>query len=162
MHRALWSPCPNKCRPPGGPKRQPEEVNRKKCPFTCTPLRARKYSPKKCAGHLIRRVCVFFFESLLKCEALGENFEYVTKCKNVPDVFFVSVFLYILTFSLAMTLRYFRTSRFFPSAVRSKVADFGVIITIAVTVLVDNYLKFDTPKLAVPLKFEVKFAFFSA
>jgi hypothetical protein len=59
-----------------------------------------------------------------------------------------------------MTLRYFRTSRFFPSAVRSKVADFGVIITIGFAIFVDSYLKFDTPKLVVPLKFEVSLIFF--
>jgi hypothetical protein len=35
------------------------------------------------------------------------------------------------------------------------VADFGVVITIAVAVGVDMYLAFDTPKLMVPLKFEV-------
>ncbi len=36
-------------------------------------------------------------------------------------------------------------------------ADFGVVITIGVAVGVDIYLGFDTPKLMVPLKFEVRF-----
>lgn len=53
------------------------------------------------------------------CAALGSDYELVRKCDYVPDVFFVSVFLYMLTFFLAMTLRYFRTSRFFPSFVSS-------------------------------------------
>jgi hypothetical protein len=52
-----------------------------------------------------------------QCNKLGENFEFNKKCKYAPDIFFVSVFLYVLTFCLAMILRYFRTSRFFPSIV---------------------------------------------
>ena len=89
-----------------------------------------------------------------ECASLGAEYEYVTKCKYSPDVFFVSVFLYTLTFLLAMTLRYFRTSRFFPTFVRSKVADFGVVITILIAVGTDYALGFDTPKLIVPIKFQ--------
>ena len=54
-----------------------------------------------------------------------------------------------------MGLRSFRTSPFFPTFIRSKIADFGVVITIILAVLLDLYLGFETPKLMVPLKFEV-------
>ena len=39
---------------------------------------------------------------------------------------------------------------------RTKVADFGVIITIASAVSFDYFMGLDTPKLNVPLKFQVK------
>lgn len=37
-------------------------------------------------------------------------------------------------------------------------SDFGVVITIGAAVLVDMFFGFDTPKLIVPLKFQVKFS----
>lgn len=42
----------------------------------------------------------------------------------------------------------------FKKKIRSKVSDFGVVITIVAAVLLDSAMKFDTPKLIVPLKFE--------
>ena len=75
-----------------------------------------------------------------------------------------------------MVFKFFRTSRFLPSFVmklrnfsnkkkkancisilkiRSKVSDFGVVISIGLAVLIDIYYGFETPKLIVPLKFEV-------
>jgi hypothetical protein len=76
-----------------------------------------------------------------------------------------------------MTLKLFKKSRFFPADViiimiylfnflknlfknllkiRNKISDFGVVFTIATAVLIDYYIGIDTPKLLVPLKFEVK------
>ncbi len=52
-----------------------------------------------------------------ECASLGAGYEFIKNCKYSPDVFYVSVFLYALTFFLAMTLRTFRTSRFFPTFV---------------------------------------------
>lgn len=52
------------------------------------------------------------------CNRLGPKYEFTKLCDYQPDIFFVSVVLYLFTFFLAMTFRYFRTSRFFPSAVR--------------------------------------------
>jgi hypothetical protein len=52
-----------------------------------------------------------------ECEALGERYEYRDECKMIPDVFFFSIVLYLITFTLAMSFRFFRTSSFFPSIV---------------------------------------------
>jgi len=41
---------------------------------------------------------------------------YITNA--VPDVFLLSLILFLGTFTVAMTFRMFRTSRFFPTAVR--------------------------------------------
>jgi hypothetical protein len=52
-----------------------------------------------------------------ECKKLGVGYEFARACKYTPDVFFFSVVLYLFTFLLAMSLRQFRTSRFFPSFV---------------------------------------------
>ncbi|CAF0855369.1 unnamed protein product [Brachionus calyciflorus] len=104
--------------------------------------------------HLGNQTIAGNFLNQKECENLGSAYQFRKDCKYSPDVFFVSVFLYIFTFLLAMTIRAFRTSRFFPSSIRSKVSDFGVVITIISAVALDSYLGFDTPKLIVPLKFE--------
>ena len=52
-----------------------------------------------------------------ECKKLGKNYEFSRNCKYTPDVFFFSIVLFIFTFLLAMSLRLFRTSRFFPSFV---------------------------------------------
>ena len=59
------------------------------------------------------------FSSLneIECKKLGENYKFSRNCKYTPDVFFFSVVLFLFTFLLAMSLRQFRTSRFFPSFV---------------------------------------------
>jgi len=41
---------------------------------------------------------------------------------SIPDVFLLSVILFLGTFTLAMTFRMFRTSRFFPALVRSSIS----------------------------------------
>ena len=44
--------------------------------------------------------------------------------KAVPDVFLLSVMLFIGTFAVAMTFRMFRTSRFFPTIVSTGLLKF--------------------------------------
>lgn len=99
---------------------------------------------------------VYDLNSLSKaeCRGLGVEYEYIKKCTYIPDVFLFSCVLFMLTFLLAMGLRSVRTSRFFPTSIRSKISDFGVVITIAVVVTIDYLVALDTPKLQVPDKFE--------
>lgn len=91
-----------------------------------------------------------------KCEALGKQYKFIRLCKNTPDVFFFSVILYLLTFIMAMYLRDIKFSTFFPTQVRSKLSNFGVVITISIMVLLDYLTGLDTPKLHVPDEFHVK------
>jgi len=92
----------------------------------------------------------------LRCVQVTENGSLTTNTTglDVPDVYYFSIFLYIFTFSFAMILKSFRTSRFFPSAVRYKVSDFGIVIVIGSAVALDYFCGYNTPKLNVPLKFE--------
>ncbi|KAK3577145.1 hypothetical protein CHS0354_037481 [Potamilus streckersoni] len=72
----------------------------------------------------------------------------------VPDVFFLSILLFIGTFALANAMVAFKTSSFFPSFVRQTVSDFAVLIAILAMVGLDAIIGLDTPKLNVPEKFE--------
>jgi len=71
----------------------------------------------------------------------------------VPDVFFISVILFFGTFALAMAFRNFRTSPFFPSRLRSTVADFAVFLSLLSWTAIDYMFGVPTPKLNVPEEF---------
>lgn len=58
------------------------------------------------------------------CKKLGDGFEFAKQCEYSPEVFFVSVFLFILTFVLATALKYFRRSRFLSTIVSISITFF--------------------------------------
>ncbi|XP_074639855.1 electroneutral sodium bicarbonate exchanger 1-like isoform X1 [Acropora palmata] len=73
-------------------------------------------------------------------------------CHN--NVFFLSVILSLGTFALALSLKGFRTSPYFPTKVRAVISDFAILIAIMVMVGVDVAFGVNTPKLDIPLKFQ--------
>ncbi|XP_065309256.1 electroneutral sodium bicarbonate exchanger 1 isoform X8 [Dermacentor albipictus] len=75
-------------------------------------------------------------------------------CQYYADVFLFSVLLFITTFALAVFLKDFRTTSYFPTYVRALVSDFSVVIAITLMSVADMLLGLDTPKLEVPEKFE--------
>lgn len=96
--------------------------------------------------------------TLKNCTESGGNLtgtacdrHYITD--SVPDVFFFSVILALGTYSLAMAYRNFRTSPYFPTIIRSTVADFAVFMSIVTWTAVDYFFGLDTPKLNVPKEF---------
>ncbi|KAE8581069.1 hypothetical protein XENTR_v10024657 [Xenopus tropicalis] len=72
----------------------------------------------------------------------------------VPDVLFWSVILFFATVIMSSTLKQFKTSRYFPTKVRSHVSDFAVFLTILTMVLVDFCIGIPSPKLQVPNEFK--------
>ncbi|XP_072838407.1 sodium-driven chloride bicarbonate exchanger isoform X3 [Pogona vitticeps] len=72
----------------------------------------------------------------------------------VPDVLFWSVILFFSTVTLSSTLKQFKTSRYFPTKVRSVVSDFAVFLTIMCMVLIDYAIGIPSPKLQVPSTFK--------
>ncbi|MEE6489446.1 hypothetical protein FKM82_015564, partial [Ascaphus truei] len=72
----------------------------------------------------------------------------------VPDVLFWSAILFFLTVILSSTLKQFKTSRYFPTKVRSIVSDFAVFLTIMSMVLIDYGIGIPSPKLQVPNAFK--------
>lgn len=73
---------------------------------------------------------------------------------SVPDVFFLSLILFVATFSIAYFFRNMRNSRFFPARVRSTLADFAVFLSIVICTTLDFCIGIETPKLNVPAGFK--------
>ncbi|KAG8189148.1 hypothetical protein JTE90_018441 [Oedothorax gibbosus] len=71
-----------------------------------------------------------------------------------PDVYLFSVILYASTFSIAVFLKEFKFTPFFPSKVRSTISDFAVVIAILLMTVTDALVGLSTPKLQVPAKFQ--------
>ncbi|XP_076870676.1 electroneutral sodium bicarbonate exchanger 1 isoform X2 [Brachyhypopomus gauderio] len=72
-----------------------------------------------------------------------------------PDVLFWSTILFFSTFFLSGFLKQFKTSRYFPTRVRSVISDFAVFLTIVLMVLIDYAIGIPSQKLQVPDKFKV-------
>uniref|UniRef100_A0A8C7N7W4 Anion exchange protein n=1 Tax=Oncorhynchus kisutch TaxID=8019 RepID=A0A8C7N7W4_ONCKI len=68
-------------------------------------------------------------------------------CKYVPDLALISFILFFGTYSMTVSLKKFKTSRYFPTKCRSLVGDFSIIISILVFCGIDYLLGLDTPKL---------------
>ncbi|XP_078539976.1 sodium-driven chloride bicarbonate exchanger isoform X1 [Lissotriton helveticus] len=72
----------------------------------------------------------------------------------VPDVLFWSSILFFATVIMSSTLKEFKTSRYFPTKVRSIISDFAVFLTIMSMVLIDYAIGIPSPKLQVPNVFK--------
>uniref|UniRef100_A0A3P8UXM6 Anion exchange protein n=1 Tax=Cynoglossus semilaevis TaxID=244447 RepID=A0A3P8UXM6_CYNSE len=71
-----------------------------------------------------------------------------------PDVLFWSTILFFSTFFMSSFLKQFKTSRYFPTKVRSMISDFAVFLTIVIMVLLDYVVGVPSQKLKVPSKFQ--------
>ncbi|XP_038144008.1 electroneutral sodium bicarbonate exchanger 1 isoform X2 [Cyprinodon tularosa] len=71
-----------------------------------------------------------------------------------PDVLFWSVILFFSTFFMSAFLKEFKTSRYFPTKIRSMISDFAVFLTIVIMVLLDFVVGVPSQKLKVPSKFQ--------
>ncbi|XP_048879516.1 electroneutral sodium bicarbonate exchanger 1 isoform X2 [Brienomyrus brachyistius] len=71
-----------------------------------------------------------------------------------PDVLFWSVILFFSTCALSSFFKQFKTSRYFPTKVRSMISDFAVFLTIVIMVLLDYVVGIPSQKLQVPSKFK--------
>ncbi|KAF4078824.1 hypothetical protein AMELA_G00185930 [Ameiurus melas] len=92
-------------------------------------------------------------------ECLDLNGHFVgTACGHhgpyTPDVLFWSAILFFSTFFLSTFLKQFKTSRYFPTRVRSMISDFAVFLTIVLMVLIDFAIGVPSQKLQVPSKFK--------
>ncbi|XP_015118680.1 sodium-driven chloride bicarbonate exchanger isoform X3 [Diachasma alloeum] len=77
-----------------------------------------------------------------------------TTPQYVPDVFLMSIILFMGTFLLSVELKDFKNALFFPSKVRQIVSDFAVIIAIFSMSILDYCTGIATPKLEVPSEFK--------
>ena len=70
--------------------------------------------------------------------------------QNVENVFLMSVLLFAGTYFIATKLKSFNSYRFFPTWMKSQIANFAVVIAIVTMTLVDFFTGVNTPKLLVP------------
>lgn len=72
----------------------------------------------------------------------------------VPDVFLLSIILFMSTFAITVLFREFKNTPFFSTRVRSFFSDFAVVIAIGSMTAVDAWLGVATLKLDVPQEFK--------
>ncbi|XP_073771321.1 electrogenic sodium bicarbonate cotransporter 4 isoform X4 [Danio rerio] len=77
-------------------------------------------------------------------------------CKYVPDLAMLSFILFFGTYSMTISLKKFKSSRYFPTKCRALIADFAIIISILVFCAVDYGMALDTPKLHVPTQIKLR------
>ncbi|ESN92615.1 hypothetical protein HELRODRAFT_69270, partial [Helobdella robusta] len=73
---------------------------------------------------------------------------------SVPDVFLLSCVLMFGTFAVAIFFRNMRSTTYFPTFLRSMIADFAVFLSLVFWTAVDYFLGLNTSKLDVPTKFQ--------
>ncbi|XP_072446914.1 electrogenic sodium bicarbonate cotransporter 1-like [Chiloscyllium punctatum] len=89
--------------------------------------------------------------SLTKQDCLKHGGQLVGQtCDYIPDITLISFILFFGTFVCSMSLKNFKTSRYFPFAVRKLISDFSIILSILIFCGVDILVGVDTPKLIVP------------
>ncbi|TNN77652.1 Electrogenic sodium bicarbonate cotransporter 4 [Liparis tanakae] len=75
-------------------------------------------------------------------------------CKFVPDLALMSFILFFGTYSMTVTLKKFKFSRYFPTKLRKLISDFSIFMSIMTFVGLDMLLGLKTPKLIVPTEFK--------
>uniref|UniRef100_G1P2B0 Anion exchange protein n=1 Tax=Myotis lucifugus TaxID=59463 RepID=G1P2B0_MYOLU len=71
-------------------------------------------------------------------------------CQFVPDLALMSFILFFGTYSMTLTLKKFKFSRYFPTKIRALVADFSIVFSILLFCGIDACFGLETPKLHVP------------
>ncbi|XP_075413036.1 electrogenic sodium bicarbonate cotransporter 4 [Tenrec ecaudatus] len=71
-------------------------------------------------------------------------------CRFIPDLALLSFILFFGTYSMTLTLKKFKSSRYFPTKVRALVADFSIVFSILMFCGIDACFGLETPKLHVP------------
>ncbi|GLD62766.1 electroneutral sodium bicarbonate exchanger 1-like protein [Lates japonicus] len=105
----------------------------------------------------VAALCATSWKSAKECISLQGHFV-GTACGHhgpyTPDVLFWSTILFFSTFFMSAFFKQFKTSRYFPTKVRSMISDFAVFLTIVIMVLLDYAIGVPSQKLKVPSKFQ--------
>uniref|UniRef100_A0A3P8XHT7 Anion exchange protein n=1 Tax=Esox lucius TaxID=8010 RepID=A0A3P8XHT7_ESOLU len=75
-------------------------------------------------------------------------------CKYVPDLALMSFILFFGTYSMTVSLKKFKFSRYFPTKMRKLISDFSIFMSIMTFVGLDRLIGLKTPKLIVPTEFK--------
>uniref|UniRef100_A0A8C2J3P2 Anion exchange protein n=1 Tax=Cyprinus carpio TaxID=7962 RepID=A0A8C2J3P2_CYPCA len=98
--------------------------------------------------HIFKKECLWFGGSLV-----GKS------CKYVPDLAMLSFILFFGTYSMTISLKKFKASRYFPTKcrtfiLRKLISDFAIFMSIMTFVGLDMLMGLKTPKLIVPTEFK--------
>ncbi|KAM9447134.1 electrogenic sodium bicarbonate cotransporter 4 [Clarias gariepinus] len=77
-----------------------------------------------------------------------------SSCKFVPDLALMSFILFFGTYSMTVSLKKFKFSRYFPTKLRKLISDFSIFMSIMTFVGLDMLMGLKTPKLIVPTEFK--------
>nr|XP_015196345.1 PREDICTED: electrogenic sodium bicarbonate cotransporter 4 isoform X2 [Lepisosteus oculatus] len=95
------------------------------------------------------------WSQLSKKECLKYGGSLVGKtCKYVPDLALMSFILFFGTYTMTVTLKKFKSSRYFPTKLRKLISDFSIFVSIMMFVGIDMLAGLNTPKLIVPTEFK--------
>ncbi|XP_068166370.1 electrogenic sodium bicarbonate cotransporter 4 [Antennarius striatus] len=95
------------------------------------------------------------WSQLSKKECLTYGGSLVGKsCKYVPDLALMSFILFFGTYTMTVTLKKFKFSRYFPTKLRKLISDFSIFMSIMTFVGLDMLMGLKTPKLIVPTEFK--------
>ncbi|XP_043963828.1 electrogenic sodium bicarbonate cotransporter 4 [Gambusia affinis] len=95
------------------------------------------------------------WSQLSKKECLKYGGSLVGKsCKYVPDMALMSFILFFGTYSMTVSLKKFKFSRYFPTKLRKLISDFSIFMSIMTFVGLDMLVGLKTPKLIVPTEFK--------
>ncbi|XP_058492989.1 electrogenic sodium bicarbonate cotransporter 4 [Solea solea] len=95
------------------------------------------------------------WSQLSKKECLTYGGSLVGKsCKYVPDLALMSFILFFGTYSMTVSLKKFKFSRYFPTKLRKLISDFSIFMSIMTFVGLDMLIGLKTPKLIVPTEFK--------
>ncbi|XP_060107022.1 electrogenic sodium bicarbonate cotransporter 4 isoform X3 [Heteronotia binoei] len=75
-------------------------------------------------------------------------------CKFIPDLALMSFILFFGTYTMTLTLKKFKFSRYFPTKLRKLISDFSIFMSILMFVGLDILVGLNTPKLQVPTDFK--------
>ncbi|XP_037535894.1 electrogenic sodium bicarbonate cotransporter 4 [Nematolebias whitei] len=95
------------------------------------------------------------WSQLSKKECLKYGGSLVGKsCKYTPDLALMSFILFFGTYSMTVSLKKFKFSRYFPTKLRKLISDFSIFMSIMTFVGLDMLMGLETPKLIVPTEFK--------
>ncbi|XP_034168463.1 electrogenic sodium bicarbonate cotransporter 4 isoform X1 [Pangasianodon hypophthalmus] len=113
--------------------------------------------PDNFTDYSLYNFTVLDWSQLSKKECLKYGGSLVGKsCKYVPDLALMSFVLFFGTYSMTISLKKFKTSRYFPTKWRTLIADFAIIISIMVFCALDHLMSLETPKLHVPTEIKLR------
>uniref|UniRef100_A0A8C6TDB8 Anion exchange protein n=1 Tax=Neogobius melanostomus TaxID=47308 RepID=A0A8C6TDB8_9GOBI len=138
---------------------KPDDVTTYKCecvapdPSEAFIARSKLFYRKKYLGLHSKRAVDW--SQLSKKDCLRYGGSLVGKsCKYVPDLALMSFILFFGTYSMTVTLKKFKFSRYFPTKLRKLISDFSIFMSIMTFVGLDMLMGLKTPKLIVPTEFK--------